>query len=49
MKSVKIGLWVGFERTCIAMDERPSSQMNAAFKVVKEADPGWRIEGRRER
>lgn len=34
-----------FERTCIAMDERPIDQMNAVFKVVKEADPNWRIEG----
>ena len=34
-----------FDRTCIAMDERPMDQMDAAWKVVKEADPNWRIEG----
>lgn len=31
--------------TCIAMDERPMEQMSAALKLVKEADPGYRIEG----
>ena len=36
------GWW---ERTCIAMDERPIEQMNAALKLVKEADPAYRIEG----
>ena len=34
-----------FDRTCIAMDERPMEQMAAALAVVKEADPGFRIEG----
>ena len=36
------GWW---ERTCIAMDERPMEQMNAALAVVREADPGYRIKG----
>ena len=36
------GWW---DKTCIAMDERPMEQMNAALKVVKEADPDYRIEG----
>ena len=36
------GWW---EKTCIAMDERPMEQMNAALNLVKEADPGYRIEG----
>jgi len=27
------------------MDERPMEQMNAALKLVKEADPGYKIEG----
>lgn len=34
-----------FDRTCIAMDERPMEQMNAAYALVMEADPGWRIAG----
>jgi len=34
-----------FDRTCIAMDERPMDQMAAAYAVVKEADPGYRIAG----
>ena len=34
-----------FDITCIAMDERPMEQMNAALAIVKEADPGFRIEG----
>ena len=36
------GWW---DKTCIAMDERPMEQMNAALALVKEADPGYRIEG----
>lgn len=34
-----------FDRTCIAMDERPMDQLSAAYKIVKEADPGYRIQG----
>lgn len=34
-----------FDITCIAMDERPMDQMNAAYALVKEADPGFRIAG----
>lgn len=34
-----------FDISCIAMDERPMDQMNAAYKLVKEADPGYRISG----
>ncbi len=34
-----------FNITCIAMDERPMDQLQAAWDVVKEADPGYRIEG----
>ena len=36
------GWW---EKTCIAMDERPMEQMNAALAVVHEADPEYRIKG----
>jgi len=35
--------WFGI--TCIAMDERPMEQMNAAYEIVMEADPGYRIAG----
>ena len=34
-----------FERTCIAMDERPTDQLRAAYALVKRADPGFRMEG----
>ena len=34
-----------FTRTCIAMDERPMDQLQAAWDIVKEADPDYRIEG----
>ena len=34
-----------FERTFIAMDERPSAQMDAAWRAIQDADPGFRIEG----
>lgn len=34
-----------FTRTCIAMDERPMDQLQAAWDIVKEADPNYRIEG----
>ena len=31
--------------TCIAMDERPMKQLQAARDVVRRADPGYRLEG----
>ena len=34
-----------FSRTCIAMDERPMDQMQAAYDIVKRADPAYRIAG----
>jgi len=34
-----------FDITCIAMDERPMEQMNAAYSLVMEADPEYRIAG----
>lgn len=34
-----------FERTCIAMDERPMEQMQATLTLVKKADPGYQIAG----
>lgn len=34
-----------FDITCIAMDERPIDQLEAAWNIVREADPGYRIEG----
>ena len=34
-----------FSRTCIAMDERPMDQMQAAYDIVKRADEGYRIAG----
>lgn len=34
-----------FEKTCIAMDERPIDQLEKAWKVVKEADEGYRFAG----
>lgn len=34
-----------FQKTCIAMDERPKSQLEPAYKVVHASDPQWRIEG----
>ena len=34
-----------FGRTYIAMDERPKDQMEAAWRVIQEADPGFKIEG----
>lgn len=34
-----------FDRTCIAMDERPMQQLQAAYDIVRRADPGYRIEG----
>lgn len=34
-----------FERTCIAMDERPMDQLRVAWDIVRRADPNYRIEG----
>lgn len=34
-----------FTRTCIAMDERPMEQLQAAWDIVREADPEYRFEG----
>lgn len=34
-----------FSRTCIAMDERPMKQLQAAYELVRKADPDYRIEG----
>ena len=34
-----------FERTHIAMDERPKDQMEAAWRTIQDADPGFKIEG----
>ena len=34
-----------FSRTCIAMDERPMDQLQAAWDIVREADPEFRFEG----
>ena len=32
-----------FDKTCIAMDERPMEAMKAAIKVIKDADPDYKI------
>lgn len=34
-----------FERTYIAMDERPAAQMDAVWSIIKEVDPEFKIEG----
>ena len=34
-----------FDKTCIAMDERPMEMLRAAWDVVYKADPNYRIEG----
>ena len=34
-----------FERTFIAMDERPTDQMEAAWQTIQDADPEFKIEG----
>ena len=34
-----------FERTYIAMDERPTAQMEAAWRTIQDADPEFKIEG----
>lgn len=42
-KHLKAKGW--FDKTCIAMDERPMDQLIAARKVVQKADPSFRIQG----
>lgn len=42
-KHMKAKGW--FERTCIAMDERPMDQLRIARDLVRRADPGYRIAG----
>lgn len=32
-----------FDRTVIAMDERPTKDMQNAFKIIKEADPAFKV------
>ena len=32
-----------FDKTCIAMDERPMKDMQAAIKVIKDADKDYKI------
>ena len=34
-----------FGKTCIAMDERPKAQLEAAYKVLYKADKDYRVEG----
>lgn len=34
-----------FEKTCIAMDERPKSMLEPAYDVLHKADPGFRVKG----
>lgn len=34
-----------FEKTCIAMDERPADQLRIARRIVSKADPQFRIQG----
>jgi len=34
-----------FDRTYIAMDERPTDQMEAAWQTIQDADPEFKIEG----
>lgn len=34
-----------FGKTCIAIDERPTEQLKAAYALMKKADPGYRMEG----
>lgn len=34
-----------FDITCIAMDERPQAQMEAALVILRQADPDYKIEG----
>ena len=42
-KHLKAKGW--FEKTCIAMDERPMEMLRAAYNLLKKADPGFRVEG----
>ena len=42
-KHLKAKGW--FEKTCIAMDERPTEQMVAARNLVNKADPDFKLEG----
>ena len=42
-KHLKMKGW--FEKTCIAMDERPMEMLRAAHEVLHNADAGFRIEG----
>jgi hypothetical protein len=32
-----------FEKTCIAMDERPMESMKAVISMLRKLDPGWKI------
>ena len=34
-----------FEKTCIAMDERPKKQLEHAYAIIHKADPHFKIEG----
>ena len=34
-----------FAKTCIAIDERPTEQLKAAYALMKKADPDYRMEG----
>lgn len=34
-----------FDRTCIAMDERPMDQLRAAYDILYRADPAYKVEG----
>ncbi len=34
-----------FDRTYIAMDERPAAQMDAVWRIIQEVDPEFKIEG----
>ena len=34
-----------FEKTCIAMDERPKEQLEPAYKTLYKADKAWRVKG----
>ncbi len=34
-----------FDKTCIAMDERPKEQLEPAYKVLYKADKAWRVKG----
>ena len=42
-KHLKAKGW--FEKTCIAMDERPKDLLEHAYAIVHKADPGFKIEG----